>query len=127
MIRFDEVVEILGGLVCASPPKDWPHGEVASVEQDSRRVRSPGLFICIRGIRDDGRAYIDDAAARGAVAVVGGPPPAGTLPFLCVSDPRKAAGLLSARHASDPSHDLEIVGITGTNGKTTVRFTPSEP
>jgi UDP-N-acetylmuramoyl-L-alanyl-D-glutamate--2,6-diaminopimelate ligase len=122
MIRFEEIPALLADLLCGEAQGDWPSGLVASVEQDSRRICSPGLFGCIRGIRDDGRAYIDDAAARGALAVVGGPPPVGQLPYLSVRDPRKALALLAAKHAGDPSHDLDVIGITGTNGKTTTSW-----
>lgn len=122
MIRFEEIPEVLSSLICGEVPRDWPSGEIVSVEQDSRRIRRPGLYVCIHGIRADGRSFIEDAKGRGAQAVVGGSSPAGSLPYLEVRDPRKAIGLLSAIHARHPSRELEVVGITGTNGKTTTSW-----
>ncbi len=122
MIRFEDIPRILEEFVCEAVPGDWPHGDLSRVEQDSRRIATRGLFVAIRGVQEDGREHIPDAAARGASAVIGPPPRSGPLPYLSVRDPRRSAALLSARHNGDPSHVLEVVGITGTNGKTTTSW-----
>ncbi|MBD3161478.1 MAG: UDP-N-acetylmuramoyl-L-alanyl-D-glutamate--2,6-diaminopimelate ligase, partial [Candidatus Latescibacteria bacterium] len=122
VIRFEQVPEILGERLCGALPEDWPAGEIRSVEQDSRRIRPPGLFVAVRGTREDGRRYLEDAAANGARAVVGQPPPEGPLPYLMVDDARRSVAMLSVLQAGDPSARLELIGITGTNGKTTTSW-----
>jgi UDP-N-acetylmuramoyl-L-alanyl-D-glutamate--2,6-diaminopimelate ligase len=122
VIRFEDVARILGDLALGPLPAGWPVGEIARIEQDSRRIVPRSLFVCVRGLKDDGRTFLPAAAERGALAVVGEPPIAGGYPYLAVRDARKAVALLAARWNGDPSHSLDAVGITGTNGKTTVSW-----
>jgi UDP-N-acetylmuramoyl-L-alanyl-D-glutamate--2,6-diaminopimelate ligase len=122
VIRFEDVPGILRGRLDADVPEDWPEGEIAQIEQDSRRIHGAALFISISGSHEDGRTYLEEAARRGALAVVGQPPVSGPIPYLAVGDARKAAALLSARFQGDPSHELDLIGITGTNGKTTTSW-----
>ena len=122
MIRFEQVPEILARRLCGPVPAGWPSGEIRSVEQDSRRIVSPGLFVAIHGTRQDGRRFLASAAENGARAVVGQPPATGSLPYLVVDDARRAVALLAVAHAGDPSARLDLVGITGTNGKTTTSW-----
>jgi UDP-N-acetylmuramoyl-L-alanyl-D-glutamate--2,6-diaminopimelate ligase len=122
VIRFEDVPGILRGLLDADIPNDWPNGEITQVEQDTRRITRTALFVSIPGTREDGRAYLSEAAALGARAVVGPAPASGSLPYLAVRDPRKASALLSARLQGDPSRELDLIGITGTNGKTTTSW-----
>lgn len=124
MIRFEEIPAILGELLLEGTPPSWPRGEVRFVEQDSRRIHGgQTVFIAIPGSTGDGRAFIPDAASRGAQAAIGPPPPPQhKIPYLCVSEPRKAVAILSARSFGDPSHEVDVVGVTGTNGKTTTTW-----
>ncbi len=122
MICFEDVPAILRGLLDADIPKNWPNGEIAQIEQDTRRITRPALFVSIPGTREDGRAYLGEAATRGARAAVGAAPASGALPYLAVTDPRKASALLSARLQGNPSRELALIGITGTNGKTTTSW-----
>ena len=97
----------------------------AGITCDSRQV-SPGfIFVAVRGASRDGNTYAADAAARGAVAVVSDNPgslPALAAPVVAVPDARRALGELAARFHRHPSRSLALVGVTGTNGKTTVTF-----
>jgi UDP-N-acetylmuramoyl-L-alanyl-D-glutamate--2,6-diaminopimelate ligase len=99
--------------------------EVASLAYDSRQVRPGGLFVAVRGFRQDGRKFIPDALARGAKAVVVDDPgvtlPPGIVRVL-VPDSRSALPDLAAAFFDYPSRKLQLVGITGTNGKTTTAF-----
>jgi len=87
---------------------------------DSRRATAGDLFFAVPGFEKDGAAYVADAVRNGAVAVVAREPAAAPVPRLLVSDVRAAMGRIAARFFGDPSRELLCVGVTGTNGKTTV-------
>ncbi|MCP4304600.1 MAG: UDP-N-acetylmuramoyl-L-alanyl-D-glutamate--2,6-diaminopimelate ligase [bacterium] len=87
---------------------------------DSRAVTPGSLYVAIRGSRVDGHAFIEGAIARGAAAVVVEEPPPVSIPYLLVEDTRQALGWIAAAVHNYPSRKLSVVGITGTNGKTTV-------
>lgn len=95
--------------------------EVTGVQHDSRRIGSGDLFVAWRGDVHDGRAFANDAIARGAAAVLsfGPPPDAPSVPWLEVDDPRSQMGPVAARLYDHPERELLTVGITGTNGKST--------
>src|SRR6185503_14063791 len=93
--------------------------EVTSVEDDSRRVTAGGLFIAVRGSERDGHDYLDRAAASGAAAAVVEDPARTSLPAILVRDGRKAAAIVAAAAHDWPMRQLRMVGVTGTNGKTT--------
>lgn len=93
---------------------------VAKVRIDSRRIEAGDLFVAVPGLREDGARFAPDAMARGAIGVLTqGVEPAGDGAWLVAENPRLAAALLSARAFGRPSESLSVVGITGTNGKTT--------
>ncbi len=99
-----------------------PATQVRGIEVDSRRVTPGSLFVAVRGAHVDGHAYIADAIARGAAAVViEARAEIGTLavPAILVHDSLQALSPISAAFYGDPSHALAVIGITGTNGKTT--------
>jgi UDP-N-acetylmuramoyl-L-alanyl-D-glutamate--2,6-diaminopimelate ligase len=95
--------------------------EIAAVTADSRRVTPGALFVAVRGDNADGHRFIPDAIARGAVAVVAEHPhtPTPPHPLLLVPDSRLALGWLSAAWHGFPSRKMVLVGVTGTDGKTT--------
>jgi len=95
---------------------------VRGVRQDSRAIRPGDLFCARTGGRLDGAAFVADAVARGAVAVLaerGRDLPAASVPVLRVSDSRRAIGVAAECVYGHPSRSLALVGVTGTNGKTT--------
>lgn len=101
--------------------------EIVQLSADSRLTGPGGLFIAIRGQHSDGHAFIRDAVRRGAAAVVmeevGIPYPAtGTVPVMAVKDTRLALARLADRFHDHPSLRLGMIGVTGTNGKTTVTY-----
>ena len=102
----------------AGPSRD---PEVSSITHDSRRAAAGTLFAAFPGANADGRAFLGQAIARGAVAALGPAPAPEPLdvPYVEVGDPRAAAGVVAARFSGDPSARLVMVGVTGTSGKTT--------
>jgi UDP-N-acetylmuramoyl-L-alanyl-D-glutamate--2,6-diaminopimelate ligase len=97
---------------------------VTSVVHDSRAASSGAVFVAIRGQRADGATFARQATLRGAVAIVAEtPPPADvTLPWLPTADARVALADLAAICYGHPSEQLTLVGVTGTNGKTTTTY-----
>jgi len=97
--------------------------EVRGVSYDSRRVRPGSLFVAIPGDHVDGHDFLGAAAAAGAVAaIVERPMPAVALPQLVVGRAARALATAAAWWYDDPSHELAVVGVTGTDGKTTTSF-----
>lgn len=95
---------------------------ITTIEMDSRAVTPGGLFVALHGSQSDGHRYVADALARGARAVVvderiGEVPPGAAV--VHVGDTRRALSALAAAFFDDPSQKIDVVGITGTNGKTT--------
>ena len=92
---------------------------VMGVTDDSRRVVSGGLFIAVPGAHDDGHRYLAGATAAGAGAALVERADATTLPALVVRDGRRAAAVVAAAYYGEPASHVTLVGVTGTNGKTT--------
>ncbi|MEE8107397.1 MAG: UDP-N-acetylmuramoyl-L-alanyl-D-glutamate--2,6-diaminopimelate ligase [Planctomycetota bacterium] len=89
--------------------------------RDDSRLCEPGdIFVAISGTNADGRRFVDDALARGAVAIAAETDPGAGAPWLAVPCARTAAGRIADLLYGDPSALLSLVGITGTNGKTTI-------
>lgn len=96
---------------------------VTGITLDSRDVRPGDIFAALRGENSHGRDFIPQARAQGAVAVLTDPSGAteiGDLPALICADPRGVLGEVSAAVYGNPGRDLTLIGVTGTNGKTTV-------
>ncbi len=94
-------------------------GPVAGLAYDSREVQPGDVFVCWKGLRHDGHDYVAEAYRRGAVAAVAERPVPGEGGLVVVPDGREALALLSAAFYGFPSRRLRLIGVTGTNGKTT--------
>ncbi|MCV9961027.1 UDP-N-acetylmuramoyl-L-alanyl-D-glutamate--2,6-diaminopimelate ligase [Pararhizobium sp. BT-229] len=94
--------------------------EIAAITADSRQVGPGSLFVALSGSKTDGKAFIDDAIARGAAAVIAGSTPAGdtSVPVLVASQPRRVLALAAANFYGSQPHTM--VAVTGTAGKTSV-------
>lgn len=96
--------------------------EIGSIELDSRRVGGGELFVCLEGLARNGHDFAATAVSHGAAALlVRRPlPEAGAAPQVVVEDTREAMARLAAAFHAYPARSLQLVGVTGTNGKTTV-------
>ncbi|KJE26326.1 UDP-N-acetylmuramyl-tripeptide synthetase family protein [Geobacillus kaustophilus] len=104
-------------------PGFWVHDggnpDIAALEMDSRRVAPGSLFFCLKGLTVDGHDFAEEAVARGAAAVVAERPLSVDVPVVLVPDSRRAMAILADAFYGRPTHRLHLIGVTGTNGKTT--------
>ncbi len=119
MMRLDELVDGVEGVVVHGPDRY----DVTGLELDSRLVEPGFVFAALEGARADGRAFVGEALERGACAVLSSPPRPGALTpgttWIQSSRPRRSLAQLSRRFAGRPDERMAVVGITGTDGKTT--------
>ncbi|MGX8698782.1 MAG: UDP-N-acetylmuramoyl-L-alanyl-D-glutamate--2,6-diaminopimelate ligase, partial [bacterium] len=108
---------LLAGVECVSVAGE-PTLEICGVTNDSRRVEPGWCFIAVRGYETDGHRFIPAALARGAALIVAEEPVEGAASAV-VKDSRRAEALIAANFYGRPAEKLRMVGITGTNGKTT--------
>jgi UDP-N-acetylmuramoyl-L-alanyl-D-glutamate--2,6-diaminopimelate ligase len=97
--------------------------EVKGVCFDSRKAQPGSLFIAVKGTQSDGHAFIDKAISGGAIAVVAEKLPdtlSENITYVAVKDSAKALGVIVGNYYGNPSSKLKLIGVTGTNGKTTV-------
>ncbi len=97
--------------------------EITAIAFDSRQVIPGSMFVAVKGTVVDGHDYIDQAIKKGAIAIICEDLPAhtaGEVDFLMVADSAKALSLVAANFYDNPSDQLKLVGVTGTNGKTTI-------
>ena len=100
------------------------HGiSVCAITDDSRCVREGSVFVAVKGEHVDGHRFIPAAIQAGMAALVVEQPVAGvSTPFVRVTNSKKALGLLGSRFYGEPSSNLRMIGVTGTNGKTTTTY-----
>lgn len=100
--------------------------EVGGISCNSKEIPRDGIFVAIKGTRIDGHNFINEAIARGARAIVSEYPETGNqhpgVPFIIAKDTRSALAKLAAEFYNNPSLKIKVVGITGTNGKTTLTY-----
>jgi UDP-N-acetylmuramoyl-L-alanyl-D-glutamate--2,6-diaminopimelate ligase len=96
--------------------------EIADLAYDARRVTPGALFVCVPGHKADGHEFAPQAIANGAAALVVERPLELPIPQLVVRDAREAMALAADAFFGHPTRELEIAGVTGTNGKTTTAF-----
>ena len=121
-MTLHELLQGAGALVLATHGDDAV--EVRGIAADSRTLRAGEIFFALSGTRTDGRRYVAEALGRGAIAIAGDPAidvPAG-VPFVATADPALLLARAAARFHGNPTAGLTVVGVTGTNGKTTVSY-----
>lgn len=100
-----------------------PNVAISGVSDDSRHIESGNLFVARTGPKTDGRQYVEDAIRKGAAVVVSAAPIEGCpAPAIVVRDPLGAASRLAHAFYGNPSRSMSVIGVTGTNGKTTTAY-----
>jgi UDP-N-acetylmuramoyl-L-alanyl-D-glutamate--2,6-diaminopimelate ligase len=98
--------------------------DVGEIQYDSRKVKNGDLFVCIKGYKTDGHKYVESAYKNGAAVIVCSEN-LKNLPdctVIKVKDSRKALSVMSSNYYGNPSSKMKVIGVTGTNGKTTCTF-----
>ena len=122
-ITLTQLLAVLRGQVEILEQRGDAGLPVHAITDDSRAVTAGSLFVAVKGERVDGHRFVEQAIKAGAGAVVAQATVAsGPVPFVRVADSRKALGLLGSRFHGDPSAHLKMIGVTGTNGKTTTTY-----
>lgn len=98
-------------------PKENP--EITTIEADSRKVKNGSLFVCIKGFTVDSHNFAKQAAAQGAAAIIAERPVDVDVPVVLVKDTVRSLAVLADYFYGQPTQNLHLIGITGTNGKTT--------
>ena len=102
--------------------------EINKIEYDSRKIEKGDLFVAIKGYKDDGNDYIEEAIKNGAVAIViestedASKYVAGNVTVIRVENSRKALAIIASKYYDEPAKKLTMIGITGTKGKTTTAY-----
>lgn len=109
--------ELLEGVEVCKLTAD-PELEIQNVTYDSRKATSGSLFVAVTGFVTDGNLYIPMALNNGAVAVVTAVEPKEDIPYILVKSDRLALALIAANFYGHPAQDMKLIGVTGTNGKT---------
>jgi UDP-N-acetylmuramoyl-L-alanyl-D-glutamate--2,6-diaminopimelate ligase len=114
-MRLQELLKSLHPL----SPLTEANPEITSIENDNRKVQQGSLFICIKGYTVDGHDFAQLAVENGAAAILAERPLKLDVPVLVVNDTKRAMAVLADAFYEHPTKQLHLIGITGTNGKTT--------
>ncbi len=96
--------------------------EIRQVSYDSRTTQPGDLFVAMAGFATDGHTFIGKAVEAGAAAVLCERPPKESIPYIQVRDSRRSLAVLGANFYGHPAADMTMIGVTGTNGKTTTTY-----
>jgi UDP-N-acetylmuramoyl-L-alanyl-D-glutamate--2,6-diaminopimelate ligase len=125
-VTFADVLDTLQALTTDASTFDGVAKDavVSAIVYDSRRAIAGSVFVALRGLKADGAEFVAQARGRGAAGAVAevARPEGVDVPWLVVSDARLALALLADRFHDHPSRRLAVVGVTGTNGKTTTAY-----
>ena len=113
-MKLKELLKDIPVLECTADPEL----EISQVHYDSRKVTEGSLFVAVTGFASDGNRFIPMALSKGAVAVVTAKKPEGDIPYILVESDRLALALLGCNFYGHPAKDMTMIGVTGTNGKT---------
>ncbi len=121
-MRLSKLVEKTVGAKLIWSEEEKEDKNICSLSSDSRKAQENGLYFCLTGEQYDGHNFVSEAIKHGAVAIVTEKQLAVKVPQIVVKDTREALGLMSATFYGNPTERMTIIGITGTNGKTTTSY-----
>ena len=113
-MKLKELIQNIPVLECTADPEL----EISQVHYDSRKVTEGSLFVAVTGFASDGNRFIPMALGKGAAAVVTAKKPEGDVPYVLVESDRMALALLGCNFFGHPARSMTMIGVTGTNGKT---------
>lgn len=113
--------EILNGVEVKASSAELT-AQIGELKYDSREVKAGDVFVAITGFATDGHKYIGKAMELGAAAVVCERIPEGNVPYIQVPSSRRALAQMAANYFNHPAKEMKMIGITGTNGKTTTTY-----
>ena len=113
-MKLKDLLNDIGVLECTANLEQ----DITAVHYDSRKVTEGSLFVAISGFASDGNRFIPMAMSKGAVAVVTAKKPEGEVPYVLVESDRLALALLGCNFFGHPAKSMTMIGVTGTNGKT---------
>lgn len=116
MIKLNELIEEL--LVYKKINNGNP--DIQSIDMDSREACNGSLFVCIEGYTVDGHNFVQQAVEAGAVAILAEKEVDTNVPVILVKDTKRAMAIIANRFYGEPTKKMNLIGVTGTNGKTTV-------
>ena len=111
-------IDLLGG----SCPENIQNTDITGIAYDSRKVSEGNIFVCIKGYETDGHKYAAQAEQNGAALVIAEDKVETQIPVIYVDDSRKELAKIAASFYNRPAEKLSLIGITGTNGKTTITY-----
>ncbi|MCR4430052.1 MAG: UDP-N-acetylmuramoyl-L-alanyl-D-glutamate--2,6-diaminopimelate ligase [Tepidanaerobacteraceae bacterium] len=115
-----ELIEKISDIICVKGPMDI---DISGVAYDSRKVSKGNIFVAIKGFNLDGHSFIPHAISKGAVAVIGElDMDIPEITYIRVADSRRVLAQICAKYYGYPAQKLGIIGVTGTNGKTTTTY-----
>lgn len=117
-MRLKELLEGVRPLACTAE-LSW---EVTGVSCDSQKIQPGDVFVAVTGIQTDGKKFIAQAIGRGACCVVCSEAPAEDIPYVLVRSVRQTLALMAKNFFGDPASAMILVGVTGTNGKTSTTY-----
>ncbi len=114
--------ELISILPFTDKPSEDEDIEILEIDTDSRKVKPGSLFICIKGFQTDGHLYVNQAIDNGALAVIAEENISAGVPLIKVTDTTRTLAQIANKFYCYPSSAFPLIGITGTNGKTTVSY-----
>ena len=115
-MKLKELLNDISVLDCTADPEL----DITEIYYDSRKVTAGSLFVAISGFASDGNRFIPMAMSRGAAVVVTAKKPEQEVPYVLVESDRLALAMLGCNFYGHPAKAMTMIGVTGTNGKTSV-------